>query len=135
MLEEVPELSMAQENGALPAMLSAAGESGVSVASARFQGAMHVSATSRRHHHVCFQITDRHRFEGRIADKRLSHEPRPGTMAICPAASDYTADADGTLEAILVAVDRGRLALAAAEDLQFGGRVGRRAAYPPNRAA
>ena len=60
MIGEVPELSMAQKDGAPPATLgagSAPGESGVSVLSARFEGAIHVSATSRRRHHVFFGMS------------------------------------------------------------------------------
>ena len=119
MLEEVPELSMAQEDGALPATLSAGsapGESGVSVLSARFKGAMHISATSRHRHHVFFNMSDKSRYQCHIAGRSLSHEAARGSIAVCPAGSDYAADADGTVEAVLVAVDPGRLALAAAED-------------------
>jgi AraC family transcriptional regulator len=126
MLEEVPELSMAQEDGALPATLgagSAPGESGVSVLSARFKGALHVSATSRRRHHVFFSKSDQLRYRCHIAGRFLSHEPPAGSLAVCPAESDYGADADGTAEAILVTVDAGRLALAAAEDSEIDAQL------------
>ncbi len=46
-----------------------------------------------------------------------------GSLAICPAGSDYAADADGTIEAILVGVDPGRLALAAAEDSEINAQL------------
>ena len=113
------ELSLAQENGSPPMTLasgSAAGESGVSVFNLQFLGGMHLSATLRQHL-ICFQRMDeRVRFECRMADRRLSHEPPPGSLAICPAGIDCTADTDGSVDAILVVIDPGHLALAAAEE-------------------
>jgi AraC family transcriptional regulator len=126
MIGEVPELSMAQKDGAPPATLgagSAPGESGVSVLSARFEGAIHVSATSRRRHHVFFGMSGPLRYRCHIAGRSLSHEPPPGSLAVCPAESDYSADAHGTAEAILVSVDPGRLALAAAEDSEIDAQL------------
>ena len=126
MLGEVPELSMAQKDGALPATLSAGsapGESGVSVLSARFKGAIHISAMSRRRHHVFFSMSDQLRYQCHIAGRSLSHEPPPGSLAVCPAESDYGADADGTAEAILVTVDPRRLALAAAEESEIDAQL------------
>ena len=70
MIGEVSELSMAQEDGAPPATLgarSAPGESGVSVLRARFEGAMHVNATSRRRHHVFFGMSEPLRYRCHIA--------------------------------------------------------------------
>jgi AraC family transcriptional regulator len=119
MLAEVSELCMAQEDGGSPTVLGAGtapGESGVSVVSAGWEGGMHVSATARRHH-VYFNMSDQARFECRIADRSLSHEPRRGSLAICPAGSDYAADADRSAQTILVVVEPGQFALAAAEDL------------------
>jgi AraC family transcriptional regulator len=110
------------KDGALPATIgagSAPGESGVSVLSARFKGAIHVSATSRRRHHVFFSLSRQLRYQCRLAGRSLSHEPPPGSLAVCPAESDYGADADGSAEAIVVSVDPGRLALAAAEDSEI----------------
>jgi AraC family transcriptional regulator len=113
------ELSLAQENGSAPSTLaggSAPGESGVSVINVRFQGGMHLAATLRQHL-ICFQRMDESvRFECRMADRTLSHEPPPGSLAISPAGIDCAADTDGSVDAILVAIDPGRLALAAAED-------------------
>jgi hypothetical protein len=112
-------LSLAQENGGAPTLLtsgSAPGESGVSVVNVRFQGGMHLAATLG-HHLICFQHMDGGlRFECRMADTTLSHEPPPGSLAICPAGIDCTADTNGSVDAILVAIDPGQMALAAAED-------------------
>jgi AraC family transcriptional regulator len=119
MLELASEFSVAQEDGGLPITLSAgsaAGESGVCVLSAYFKDGMHIAATRRSRHHICFQISDHSRFDCRIADQTLRHEPRTGMMAICPAESDYVAHSDQSVEAILVAIDPGQLTLAAAED-------------------
>src|SRR6516164_2754752 len=118
MFDEGSELCFAQEDGGLPTTLgagSAPGESGVSVLSALFQGGMHFSAKPRRHH-IFFQVSKQAHFECRIADRTLSHEPPTGSLAICPTGADYCADASGNVEAIVVAIDPGKLALAAAED-------------------
>jgi AraC family transcriptional regulator len=126
MPREVLELSMAQKDGAHPATLgagSAPGESGMSVLSARFKGAIHVSATSRRRHHLFFSLSDQLRYQCQIAGRSLSHVPAPGSLTVCPAESDYGADADGTAEAVLVIVDPGPLALAAAEDSEIDAQL------------
>jgi AraC family transcriptional regulator len=126
MIGEIPELSMAQEDGAPPTTLgagSAPGESGVSVLSAHFEGAIHVSATSRRRHHVFFGMSEPLRYRCHIAGRSISHEPPPGSLAVCPAESDYGADAHGTTEVIVVSVDPGRLALAAAEDSEIDAQL------------
>jgi AraC family transcriptional regulator len=54
-------------------------------------------------------------FDCRIAGRALRHEPPSGSLAICPAGVDCSADAGGDVEAILVAIDPQRLALAAAD--------------------
>jgi AraC family transcriptional regulator len=117
MFDETSELCFAQDDGGLPTTLgsgSAPGESGVFVLNARFQGGMHFSAKPRRHH-IFFQVSEQAHFECRIADRTLSHEPQAGSLAICPTGADYFADSSASVEAIVVAIDPGRLALAAAE--------------------
>ena len=113
------ELRVVQEDGRLPttfALGSAPGESGVMVWSARFHGAMHIRGTPRWHH-ICFQTSHCSRFDGRIGDRTLSHRPPPGSLGIIPAGADCAADAEGTVEAVLVAVDPSQLSLAAAEKM------------------
>jgi AraC family transcriptional regulator len=132
MLELVSEFSAAQEDGGFPTTLSAGsapGESGVCVFSAYFKDGMHIAATKRRRHHICFQITDRSRFDCRIADETICHEPSTGMMAICPAESDYAADSERSVEAILIAIDPGQLTLAAAEDLVDAQLIDRLSSY------
>src|SRR5262245_31306119 len=109
-------LSLAQQDGSWPATLaagSAPGESGVSILGVRFQGAVHLSATLK-HHLICF-VSPVH-ISCRMADRALRHQAPAGSLAICPAGVDGAAEAEGSVDAIMVAVDPARLALAAAED-------------------
>jgi AraC family transcriptional regulator len=114
----IGDTSMAQADGSLPATLiagSAPGESGVSVFGLRFEGGVSFSATLKRHL-VCFQVTPEVRLECRMAGRTLRHEPPAGSLAIYPAGIDCAAEAERSVEALLVAIDPGQLALAAAED-------------------
>jgi AraC family transcriptional regulator len=121
MFQEISELRLAQADGGLPTVVaagSAPGESGIFVFSARFQGGGHVSATPRLHH-ICFHLTPSAYIDARIAGRARSHKPSRGTLAICPAGADYAADGQGSTEAIIVAIDPGQFALAAAEGSAF----------------
>jgi AraC family transcriptional regulator len=112
------DLCLAQEDGSRPMALaagSAPGESGVSILSVDFRGGAHFSATPRRHM-IWFQTSPQAHFACRIAGRSVSHDVPAGSLAICPAGIDCAADAGESVAAILVAVDPGRLALAAAED-------------------
>jgi AraC family transcriptional regulator len=118
-MAEPGELRLAQEDGSPPATLAhggAPGESGVSVLRVRFSGGMHLAATMQRHL-VCFQVTSSpSRFDCRMADRTLLHEPPSGSLAICPAGIDCAADATGCVDATLIAVEPARLALVAAQE-------------------
>jgi AraC family transcriptional regulator len=112
------EFYLAQEDGGSPTTLaagSAPGESGVSVFSLRFRGGAHFSATLRQHL-VWFHLSSQVPFECRIAGRALRHEVSAGSVAICPAGIDSAADAEGSVDATLVAIHPGQLALAAAEE-------------------
>jgi AraC family transcriptional regulator len=125
MLAEISELCIAQEDGGSPTMLgagSAPGESGFFVLNARFETGVHVSATARRHH-VFFSTSDHLRYQCHLSGRALTHEPPSGSLAICPAGSDYRADVDGSGATILVAIDPSRLALAAADDLALDAQL------------
>jgi AraC family transcriptional regulator len=61
-------------------------------------------------------MSSRARFACRIADRSLRHDVTVGSLAICPAGTDCAADAGESVDAILVAIHPGRLALAAAEE-------------------
>ena len=108
-------LCLAQQDGGLPttsAAGSAPGESGVSVFSLRFRGGMHFSATTQQH---LIWFASPVRIDCRIAGRTLRHEVPAGSLAICPAGADCGADAEESVDALLVAIDPGQLALAAAE--------------------
>jgi AraC family transcriptional regulator len=122
---EIGEVALTQADGGCPTTLtdgSAPGESGVFVLGARFQGGLHLGGTPRRHH-IWFQLSARQRFRCRIGDDAADHAPPPGSLAICPAGSDYTADADDGVDAILVAIDPRHIALVAAEDVAPDARL------------
>jgi len=114
----IGDLRVAQEDGGLPTTLaagSAAGESCVSVLHLRFRGAADSAAILRRHL-VCFQMSPRVRLECRVAGRMLEHEAPTGSLAIYPAGSDYAVHVGENVDALLVAIDPGRLALHAAEE-------------------
>jgi AraC family transcriptional regulator len=111
------ELALAQEDGNLPTTLvagSAPGESGVSIRFVRFRDGLHLRGTVQQHF-ICFQLAQAC-FDCRIGDRTLRHEPPAGSLAICPAGIDCSADAKGSVDALLISVDPHHLALAAAED-------------------
>jgi AraC family transcriptional regulator len=121
---------LAQEDGDLPAVLSggsAPGESGVSVLRLRFQGGMHFRATPRQHL-VWFHLSSQVPFACNIRGRTLQHEPLAGTLAICPAGADGAADAEESVDCMLVAIDPARFALAAAEDEALDARLDERLA-------
>ena len=113
---EIGTLCMAQQDGGAPTTLatgSAPGESGVSVLSVQFDGGMHLLTTPRCHC-ICFQLAPG-RVEKRMAGRVACYERPVGSLTIDPAGYDFAADADQDLEILVVAVDPGRMALAAAE--------------------
>jgi AraC family transcriptional regulator len=122
---DIGELNLAQADGGPPTTLaagSAPGESGVAVLGMRFRGSAHFSATPRQHL-VCFQMSPRARLDCRTADRTLRHVAPAGSLAIYPAGVDCAADVAGSVEALLVAVQPGRFALAAAEESAAGARL------------
>jgi AraC family transcriptional regulator len=122
---DICELNLAQADGGPPTTLaagSAPGESGVAVLGMRFRGSAHFSATPRQHL-VCFQMSPRARLDCRTADRTLRHVAPAGSLAIYPAGVDCAADVAGSVEALLVAVQPGRFALAAAEESAAGARL------------
>jgi AraC family transcriptional regulator len=108
--------NLTQGDGGLPTTLavgSAPGESGVSVLSLRFRDGAHFSATTQQH---LVWFVSPVRVDCRMAGRTLRHEAPAGSLAICPAGIDCAADAEECVDALLVAIDPGQLALAAAED-------------------
>jgi AraC family transcriptional regulator len=126
MMIGIGEVYLAQEDGGLPTTLvagSAPGESGVSVFSLRFRGGVHFSATTQQH---LIWFVSPVRVACRIAGHTLRHEAPAGSLAICPAGIDCAADAEESVDALLVAIDPGQLALAAAEGSALEARLNER---------
>jgi AraC family transcriptional regulator len=126
-------LQMAQQqDGGLPTTVvagSAPGESGVAVFRVRAQRGLSFNAVPESHL-IWFQTSSQVSFECRMAGQAISHMPPEGTLAITPAGSDCSGDAVGNTELILVAIDLGQLALAAAEDSTPGAQLdGRLSGY------
>src|SRR5262249_51988562 len=121
----IGDLQLAQEDGGLPTTLvagAAPGESGVSILSVRVRGSAHLSGTLGQHF-ICFQLSPRIRFECRIAGRTVRHAPSAGSLAICPAGIDWVADGDASVDGLLVAIEPGGLADAAAEEAGLRRRV------------
>jgi AraC family transcriptional regulator len=116
------EMILAQRDGGPPTTLaagSAPGESGVSVLSMRFRGGAHFSATTRQHL-VWFHSSMQTAFHCRIAGRALRHQPTAGSLAIRPAGVDAAADAEASVDAMVVMIDPNHFVLAAAEDSALG---------------
>ena len=116
MISDLGEICSAQNDGSAPTILAsgrAPGESGVSVVSLRFQGGAHFSACLRQH---LVAFVSKTRIRCRLAGRALYHKAHEGSLAICPAGLDTGADADQDLNALLVAVQPDKFALAAAEE-------------------
>jgi AraC family transcriptional regulator len=105
-----------QEDGGLPTTVvvgSARGESGVSILNLNFQGGAHFSA--RPHQHVVWFQMSSAQFDCRIGGQTLQHFAPSRQLSICPNGVDCAADAAEGVDALLVAIDPGYLALAAAD--------------------
>jgi AraC family transcriptional regulator len=125
MANGVAELHLTQEGGEPPAVLaagSAPGEHGLAVFKVRFCGGVHLGATTPRRHLVWFQLSDA--FVECRRERRVFRETVPGgSLAICIAGVNCSADAGQSTDAVLVAIDPGYLALAAAEDSALGAQL------------
>ena len=117
-----------QKDGNPPRMLSAEHppvESGVSLLQARFESAAHFSATSGQHL-IFFQMSPRLRMQCRMAGRTLRHEVDAGSLAICPAGVDCSAETDCSIDVLVIAIAPEKLALAAAEDSALDARLNER---------
>lgn len=123
----IGELSLAQRDGNAPTTLaggSAPGESGVSIFNMRFQDSVHFNATPQQHL-VWFQLTDV-AIECRRAGRNFKLDVPAGSLAICPAGIDCSAEADESVDALLVAVEPGRFAVAASEESSLEAQLAER---------
>jgi AraC family transcriptional regulator len=116
MISDIGEVFSAQRDGSPPTILAggrAPGESGVSVVSLRYRGSAHFSACLRQH---LIAFVSKTQIKCRLAGRALYHKAHEGSLAICPAGLDTSADTDQDLNALLVAVRPDKFALAAAEE-------------------
>jgi len=112
------EVHCAQLDGAPPTVITAAaprGESGISLLRMRFKHAAYFSGTMRQHL-VFLQMSPELRLKCQIGEHHLVHAPRFGAVAICPAGIDCSVESDTDMDTLVLAIEPGRLTLAAAED-------------------
>ena len=116
MLANIGDISSVQADGAAPSVLvagGAPGESGVSIVELSYRGGAHFTADLRKH---VIAFVSRGPIDCRVAGKGLSHDARDGSLGVFPAGVDAACDRDSDTVSLIVAVEPGRLALAAAED-------------------
>src|SRR5258708_25904510 len=73
---------------------------------------LHFSATPQRH---LIWFGSPVRIDCRIAGRTLRHEAPAGSLAICPAGIDSAADAEESIDALILSIDPCQVALAPAE--------------------
>ena len=115
MIADIGEVCSIQKDGSAPTILASGrvpGDSGVSVVSLRYKGSAHFRAHLRQH---LVAFVSKTRIKCRLAGRVLYHKAHEGSLAICPAGLDTSADTDEDLNALLVAVRPDKFALAAAE--------------------
>ncbi|MBR1121504.1 helix-turn-helix transcriptional regulator [Bradyrhizobium lablabi] len=132
-MTKLGEAIWSERDGGPPAMLEAhgaPGESGVSVLRLQFRRVAHFKAAIQ--HLIFLQLSPHLRLDCRIGDSRLRHETATGALAICPAGTDCSVEADASADLLLVAVKPGQVALTAAENLAIEARLCERlAGYDP----
>jgi AraC family transcriptional regulator len=123
MLSNIGDISAIQAGGASPSVLAAggaAGESGVQVVKLKYHGGAHFAATL--HQHVITFMS-----EGpthcRVAGKAFCHEAPEGSLAVLPAGVDAACDRNTDTTSLLICVEPGHLALAAAEESSFAAKL------------
>ena len=133
MLSDIGDISSIQADGAAPSVLvagGAAGESGVQVVKLKYQGGAHFAASL--HQHV-ITFMSRGPIYCRVAGKALSHQAHEGSLAVLPAGIDAACDRSADTTSLLICVEPGRLALAAAEESAFAAElVDRMTGYDAN---
>jgi AraC family transcriptional regulator len=133
MFSDIGDISSIQANGAPPSVLAAGGaasESGVRVAKLNYQGSAHFTAAMQQH---VITFVSQGAIHCRVAGKDLSHVAREGSLSVFPAGVDAACDRCGDTRTLLISVEPGRLALAAAEDSAFAAElIDRLAGYDAN---
>ncbi|MEI9901131.1 MAG: hypothetical protein WDN31_14405 [Hyphomicrobium sp.] len=121
-------IALAHSDGSQPKLVtagSAAGEGGVRIAQVSFHDGAHY-ASAAADHLVFFHLSAPTRINCRVAGEAFVHEARVGAIGICPAGADTVCRGDGAIENLVVSIDPGALALAAAEDNAPGAQIMRR---------
>jgi AraC family transcriptional regulator len=127
-MSDFAEIRLSQKDGRPPQTVAAArppGESGVSIARVRFDGVARISSASRRHL-IFLQTSTRVPIECRMDGRVSRHQADTGSLAICPAeveGSAETAETAASIGLLLIAVNPCQLALAAAEDAAVDARL------------
>jgi AraC family transcriptional regulator len=112
------------------AFAKASGESGVSALHVRFEGSAHFDVTMKQHL-ICF--VSQVRIECSRSGKVSRHNASFGSLAIVPHGSVATAYAKESMDALLVAIDPGRLGLVAAERTSLEAQLIDRSIFPCDR--
>jgi AraC family transcriptional regulator len=128
MLPDFAGIRFSQKDGRAPDFIAAAsppGEGSVSIAHVRFDRMARISAASRRHL-IFLQTATRVPIECRMDGRISRHHADVGSLAVCPAeieAAAVTAETEAQIGLLLIAVNPGHLALAAAEDAAVDARL------------
>jgi AraC family transcriptional regulator len=118
----------AQKDGGPPMIFSAGRppcESGVSVLRTRFERGAYFSMTPQQHL-IFVQMSPRLQIECRMGGQTLRHEPSTGSLAICPAGLDCSAETNSTIDTLLIVIKPDHLALAAAENSALDAQLNER---------
>jgi AraC family transcriptional regulator len=75
---------------------------------------------------VFFQMSPRVPIECRIAGRTLRHEVDTGSLAICPAGVDCSAETDSSIDVLVIGIAPEKLTLAAAEQSALDARLNER---------
>jgi AraC family transcriptional regulator len=127
-MPDFAEICLSQKDGSPPQTVVAArppGESGISIARVWFNRVARINAASRRHL-IFLQTSQRVPIECRMDGRVSRHQADTGSLAICPAeieGSAETAETETIIGLLLIAVNPGQLALAAAEDASVDARL------------
>src|SRR5262249_47990393 len=106
------EIRLSQRDGGQPQAIAAPrppGETGVSIARVQFDRVARINAASRQHL-IFLQMSPRVPIECRMDGRLSRHHAETGSLAICPAeieASAETAETDAVIGLLLIAVDPG----------------------------
>lgn len=112
-ISDLGELHFAQGNGDPPTTVVAGrppGEAGISIFGACFSGGAHFQGNIRQNI-ILFPLAQV-QFDCRLADKRNTHEPPIGSLALCPAGIDCGADGTQSIDIAVIAVNQAQLTLA-----------------------